>query len=73
MKALYKRPAASAQEAGNLALDTMEFGSMTALKFFVESGLGIALVPKIIAEPVTTGTTIRVIHGSLIYMREQSA
>lgn len=56
------------QETGNLTLDTMEIGSITALKFFVESGLGIALVPKIIAQPVSMGTTIRTIHGSLIYM-----
>lgn len=56
------------QETGNLTLDTMEIGSMTALKFFVESGLGIALVPKIIAEPVSAGITIRTIHASLIYM-----
>ncbi|BCG57769.1 hypothetical protein PUR_11940 [Paenibacillus sp. URB8-2] len=56
------------QETGNLMLDTMEIGSMTALKFFVESGLGIALVPKIIAEPVSAGTTIRTIYGSLIHM-----
>lgn len=57
------------QETGNLTLDTMEIGSMTALKFYVESGLGIALVPKIIAEPVSAGTTIRAIDGSsLIYM-----
>ncbi|MFY0544042.1 LysR family transcriptional regulator [Brevibacillus sp. H7] len=56
------------QETGNMTLDTMEIGSMTALKFFVESGLGIALVPKIMAEPVSTGTTIRKIHGSLIDM-----
>lgn len=56
------------QETGSLTLDTMEIGSMTALKFYVESGLGIALVPKIIAEPVSAGTTVRTIHGSLIHM-----
>ncbi len=56
------------QEIGNVILDTMEIGSMTALKFYVESGLGIALVPKIIAEPVSPGTTVRTIHGTLIYM-----
>ncbi|NJJ39847.1 LysR family transcriptional regulator [Paenibacillus apii] len=56
------------QETGNLTLDTMEIGSMTALKFFVQSGLGIALVPKIIAEPVSAGTTTRSIQGSLIHM-----
>ncbi|MEK4006021.1 LysR family transcriptional regulator [Paenibacillus sp. FSL H3-0333] len=56
------------QETGNQALDTMEIGSMTALKFFVEKGLGIALIPKIIAEPAVAGTTIRLLSGNLIYM-----
>ncbi|MCU6711937.1 LysR family transcriptional regulator [Paenibacillus sp. J5C_2022] len=56
------------QETGNASIDTMEIGSMTALKFYVAEGLGIALVPKIISEPVSTGTTIRPLHGSMIYM-----
>jgi len=56
------------QETGNLKINTMEVGSMTALKFYVESGLGIAFIPKIIAEPVPMGTTIRVTSGSLINM-----
>lgn len=56
------------QEEGNIQLDTMEIASMTALPFYVESGLGIALVPKIMVEPVSSGTTIRAIGGSLIYM-----
>jgi len=56
------------QEAGGGALDTMEVGSMTALKFYVESGLGIALVPKIAAGSETKGTVTRRIDGSLIRM-----
>ncbi|WP_338556821.1 LysR family transcriptional regulator [Paenibacillus sp. KS-LC4] len=56
------------QEMGNLSLDTMEIGSMTALKFFVENGLGIALIPKILVEPTAAGTTIRTLSGNLIYM-----
>jgi len=46
----------------------MEIGSMTALKYYVESGLGIALVPKIILKTVPTGTTVRTMSGSLIDM-----
>lgn len=56
------------QESGNLMLDTMEIGSMTALKHYVENGLGIALVPKIMIEPETSGTTVRMVSGSLISM-----
>lgn len=56
------------QEKENVTLNTMEIGSMTALKFYVESGLGIALVPKIMIEPETKGTTVRQISGSLIHM-----
>jgi LysR family transcriptional regulator, regulator of the ytmI operon len=56
------------QESGNQMIDTMEIGSMTALKYYVQSGLGVALIPKIIAEPAPEGTTIRPIHESLIHM-----
>ncbi|WP_238651904.1 LysR family transcriptional regulator [Paenibacillus piscarius] len=56
------------QESGNLMLDTMEIGSMTALKHYVENGLGIALVPKIMIEPEVSGTTVRMVSGSLISM-----
>mgnify|MGYP001324440630 CR=1 FL=1 len=56
------------QEKGNVKLDTMEIGSMTALKFYVESGIGVALVPRIAAEPLTSGMTIRPIGDSLIHM-----
>ncbi|KRE34232.1 LysR family transcriptional regulator [Paenibacillus sp. Soil724D2] len=55
-------------ESGNNPIDTMEIGSMTALKYYVESGLGIALVPEIVLKPVPTGTTIRPMSGSLIDM-----
>ncbi|MGW8958843.1 LysR family transcriptional regulator [Paenibacillus sp. NPDC055715] len=56
------------KEYGITTLDTMEIGSMTALKFYVESGLGIALVPQILVNPVPTGTTTRELSGSLIDM-----
>ncbi|MCY9695878.1 LysR family transcriptional regulator [Paenibacillus alginolyticus] len=56
------------QESGNIPIDTMEIGSMTALKHYVESGLGIALVPEIILKPMPLGTTTRPMSGSLIDM-----
>jgi DNA-binding transcriptional LysR family regulator len=56
------------QEAGNCSLDTMEIGSMTALKYYVESGLGIALVPKVVLNPAPAGTTVRNISGNRIDM-----
>lgn len=56
------------RESGNVSLDTMEIGSMTALKYFVEAGLGIALLPRIVLEPVPAGMTFRDISGSLIDM-----
>lgn len=55
-------------ESGNIPIDTVEIGSITALKYYVESGLGIALVPEIVLKPVPTGTTIRTMSGSLIHM-----
>lgn len=56
------------QESGPFTFDSMEIGSMTALKYYVASGLGIALVPKIVVQPAPPGTTIRKISGSLIDM-----
>ncbi|WCK55052.1 LysR family transcriptional regulator [Aneurinibacillus sp. Ricciae_BoGa-3] len=56
------------QESGNISLDTMEIGSMMALKYYVESGLGIALVPNILLKTVPIGTTVRTISGSPIDM-----
>ncbi|MFB5676780.1 LysR family transcriptional regulator [Paenibacillus terreus] len=56
------------QEKGNMMLDTMEIGSMTALKFYVENGLGVALVPKIMVEPEAKRITFRRVGGSLIHM-----
>lgn len=53
------------QEAGINSLDTMEIGSMTALKFYVESGIGIALLPKIALKPEMTGTTMRKMSRSI--------
>ncbi|UFJ40359.1 LysR family transcriptional regulator [Brevibacillus humidisoli] len=52
------------QESGNIPVDTMEIGSMTALKSYVQSGFGIALLPKILLDPVPAGTTVRTMSGS---------
>ncbi|WP_150275308.1 LysR family transcriptional regulator [Paenibacillus tepidiphilus] len=57
------------QETGNIQLDTMEIGSMTALKYYVESGLGIALVPRIMAErDGISRVEVRALSGTLIGM-----
>jgi DNA-binding transcriptional LysR family regulator len=56
------------KEYGITTLNTMEIGSMTALKFYVESDLGIALVPQILVSSVPAGTTVRELSGSLIDM-----
>ncbi|WP_282942292.1 LysR family transcriptional regulator [Paenibacillus sp. RC67] len=56
------------QEMGSLPIDTMEIGSMTALHHYVAKGLGIALVPHIILNPIPEGTTVRAISESLIDM-----
>ncbi|WP_020620738.1 LysR family transcriptional regulator [Paenibacillus daejeonensis] len=56
------------QGNGNVMLDTMEIGSMTALKYYVQNGLGIALLPKIMIEPEISGTTVRMVSENLILM-----
>ncbi|MGY5484457.1 LysR family transcriptional regulator [Paenibacillus sp. ALE2] len=56
------------KEHGITMLDTMEIGSMTALKSYVECELGIALVPQILVDPVPAGTVVRELSGSLIDM-----
>ncbi|WP_372628903.1 LysR family transcriptional regulator [Cohnella sp.] len=56
------------QESGKVPLHTMEIGSMTALKFYAENGLGIAPVPKILTEPGTKGLTVRPIGGNVARM-----
>lgn len=56
------------KEYGITILNTMEIGSMTALKFYVESDLGIALVPQILVSSVPAGTAVRELSGSLIDM-----
>ncbi|MFD0681361.1 MULTISPECIES: LysR family transcriptional regulator [unclassified Paenibacillus] len=51
-------------EAGRSPLDTMEIGSMAALKYYVQSGLGIALVPEVSLNPAPAGTLIRTLNGN---------
>ncbi|AWB46495.1 LysR family transcriptional regulator [Paenibacillus sp. CAA11] len=56
------------QETEHAGLNTMEIGSMTALKHYVEHGLGIALVPRILLDPLPAGTLTRPLSGSLVDM-----
>ncbi|GMK36983.1 HTH-type transcriptional regulator YtlI [Paenibacillus sp. CCS19] len=56
------------RDKGNVTLDTMEVGSMTALKSYVESGLGIALIPRIMAGSSLNGMKAREVSGDLIHM-----
>jgi len=57
------------QGAGQLSMDTMEIGSMTALQHYVQRGLGIALVPEIMVNPLPEGTTVRAIGGAEVDMQ----
>ncbi|NEW06768.1 LysR family transcriptional regulator [Paenibacillus sp. SYP-B3998] len=56
------------QETGKKPLDTMEIGSMTALKYYVQSGLGVALVPEIVLNPFPEGTTVMKMNSAGIDM-----
>ncbi|UUZ82041.1 LysR family transcriptional regulator [Paenibacillus sp. P26] len=56
------------QESGRTPLDTMEIGSMSALKFYVQSGLGVALVPVTMLNPAPEGTVARPMDGAVIGM-----
>ncbi|RNB79732.1 LysR family transcriptional regulator [Brevibacillus fluminis] len=56
------------QGTGGIPIDTMEIGSMTALKYYVACGFGIALVPKIVLDPAPQGTTVRAVDGNPIDM-----
>lgn len=56
------------QETGRSPIDAMEIGSMSALKHYVQSGLGIALVPVSALEPAPEGTVVRKLEGRPIDM-----
>lgn len=56
------------QEFAGPPLNTMEVGSMTALKFYVESGLGLAMVPESTLGPVPVGTIKRQLAGEPVDM-----
>lgn len=55
------------EETREHELDTMEIGSVTALKYYVEKGLGIALVPKIVlnTDSPLDGTVTRAFNSPL--------
>lgn len=56
------------QESAGPPLNTMEIGSMTSLKFYVESGIGMAFVPWIMLQPLPAGTVVRKLSGAAIDM-----
>ncbi|WP_379154199.1 LysR family transcriptional regulator [Paenibacillus sp. sgz5001063] len=56
------------KESAGPPLSTMEIGSMSALKFYVQSGLGIALVPEVTLDPVPAGTVFRRLEGKAVDM-----
>ncbi|WP_040949905.1 LysR family transcriptional regulator [Gorillibacterium massiliense] len=56
------------RESQAFPTETMEIGSMTALKSYVQQGLGIALVPGISVEPLPPGLTMRAMQGESVRM-----
>ncbi|SFF19249.1 DNA-binding transcriptional regulator, LysR family [Paenibacillus catalpae] len=56
------------QDDGLISIRTMEIGSMTALKHYVASGFGIALVPMYALDPLPAGTITREIQGASVDM-----
>lgn len=56
------------QEAGGPPLDMLEISSMAALKFYVQSGVGTALVPATVLQPAPIGTVMRPFKGNSVNM-----
>ncbi|MFC3748669.1 LysR family transcriptional regulator [Paenibacillus sp. GCM10012306] len=56
------------QESGGAPLHTMVIGSMVALKDYVAAGLGIALIPAVMLNPLPNGTVSRQLAGAQIDM-----
>ncbi|OCT13423.1 transcriptional regulator [Paenibacillus pectinilyticus] len=56
------------QESGHIGIETMEIGSMTALKTYVAKGFGFALVPEIVLDPMPLGTKAIPVRGTSIDM-----
>ncbi|SFB56191.1 DNA-binding transcriptional regulator, LysR family [Cohnella sp. OV330] len=50
------------------AAETMEIGSMTALASYVAMGLGVALVPRVLADEPPSGVASRPIEGTAVDM-----
>ncbi|MDI4649932.1 LysR family transcriptional regulator [Cohnella hashimotonis] len=55
-------------ESGAPAAETMEIGSMTALASYVAMGLGVALVPRVLADKPPPGVLSRPIQGAAVDM-----
>jgi LysR family transcriptional regulator, regulator of the ytmI operon len=56
------------QETGLLPVDTMEIGSMGALKYYVQQGMGIALIPQAGLNPPPSGTRLLELQSKSFYM-----
>jgi len=56
------------QERGAFPQKRMVVGSMTALKYYVQNGLGIALIPEITVDPLPSGTLVRPMTGNTLDM-----
>ncbi|MNI78714.1 HTH-type transcriptional regulator GltR [compost metagenome] len=56
------------QETGIMPVETMEIGSMGALQYYVQKGMGIALMPKAGLNPPPQGTTVLEMGSSSIHM-----
>ncbi|MEC0248545.1 LysR family transcriptional regulator [Paenibacillus chitinolyticus] len=65
----YRRKLETAlREEGSFPPDTMEIGSMSALKHYVAEGLGAALVPRMVLDPLPEGTLALPMEGGGINM-----
>lgn len=56
------------QDNATVSVRTMEIGSMTALRHYVASGFGIALVPQTVLDPMPAGTITKELQGASIDM-----
>jgi DNA-binding transcriptional LysR family regulator len=56
------------QESAGPPLNTMEIGSMSALKYYVQCGLGMAFVPESTLQPLPEGTAVQRLQGEAVDM-----
>jgi LysR family transcriptional regulator, regulator of the ytmI operon len=64
----YRKMLDVAVQGWGVTLNTLEISSITALKSYVEHGIGIALVPRILVESPSQGTVVREMGSNSIQM-----